>query len=57
MNQPNVVATVSIKITDGTYSVFQAAKITELVDTDDIKLIPSVIQFPLRTLQDKVYTQ
>ena len=57
MNQPNSVATVSIKITDGTYSVFQAAKVTELVDTDDIKLIPNVIRFPLRTLQDKVYTQ
>ena len=57
MNQPNVVATVSIKITDGTYSVFQAAKVTELVDTDDIKLMPNVIRFPLRTLQDKVYTQ
>lgn len=57
MNQPNVVATVSIKITDGVYSVFQAAKVTELVDTDDIKLMPNVIRFPLRTLQDKVYTQ
>ena len=57
MNQPNSVATVSIKITDGVYSVFQAAKVTELVDTDDIRLIPNVIQFPLRTLQDKVYTQ
>ena len=57
MNQPNVVATVSIKITDGTYSVFQAAKVTELVDTDDIKLMPNVIRFPLRTLQNKVYTQ
>lgn len=57
MNQPNSVATVSIRITNGTYSVFQAAKVTELVDTDDIRLIPNVIQFPLRTLQDKVYTQ
>lgn len=57
MNEPNSVATVSIKITDGVYSVFQAAKVTELVDTDDIKLMPNVIRFPLRTLQDKVYTQ
>lgn len=57
MNQPNSVATVSIRITNGTYSVFQAAKVTELVDTDDIRLMPNVIQFPLRTLQDKVYTQ
>lgn len=57
MNQPNVVATVSIKITDGVYSVFQAVKLTQLATFDDIKLIPNVIRFPLRTLQDKVYTQ
>ena len=57
MNEPNAVATVSIKITDGTYSVFQAAKVVELADMDDLRLMPNVIQFPLRTLQDKVYTQ
>lgn len=57
MNEPNAVATVSIKITDGVYSVFQAAKVTELADMDDLRLMPNVIQFPLRTLQDKVYTQ
>lgn len=57
MNQPNVVATVSIKITDGTYSVFQAAKITELVDTDDIRTLPREVNIPIRTLQDRVYTQ
>ena len=57
MNQPNAVATVSIKITDGVYSVFQAAKVTELASIDDLKLMPNVIRFPLRTLQDKVYTQ
>lgn len=57
MNQPNAVATVSIKITDGVYSVFQAAKVTKLASIDDLKLMPNVIRFPLRTLQDKVYTQ
>lgn len=57
MNQPNAVATVSIKITDGVYSVFQAAKVIELASIDDLKLMPNVIRFPLRTLQDKVYTQ
>ena len=57
MNQPNAVATVSIKITDGVYSIFQAAKVTKLASIDDLKLMPNVIRFPLRTLQDKVYTQ
>lgn len=57
MNQPNVVATVSIKITDGTYSVFQAAKITELVGTDDIRTLSREVNIPIRTLQDRVYTQ
>lgn len=57
MKQPNAVATVSIKITDGVYSVFQAAKVTELASIDDLKLMPNAIRFPLRTLQDKVYTQ
>lgn len=57
MNQPNSVATVSIKITDGVYSVFQAAKITELVDTDDIRTLPREVNIPIRTLQDRVYTQ
>ena len=36
MNEPNAVATVSIKITDGTYSVFQAAKVTKLASTMDV---------------------
>ena len=57
MNQPNSVATVSIKITNGVYSVFQAAKITELVDTDDIRTLSREVNIPIRTLQDRVYTQ
>lgn len=57
MNQPNSISQVSIKITDGVYSVFQAGTIKEIAFKSDLSLIPSEINFSLRTLQDKVYTQ
>ena len=36
MRKPTGLYTVSIKITDGVYSVFQAAKVEEFVSTDDL---------------------
>lgn len=58
MNKPNTVAMVSIKITDGVYSVFQAATVTELVSKDDIKLMPIQVDVPIRTgLSNKTYTE
>ena len=57
MKQPTGLAMVTIKITDGVYSVFQKAKVTEFATVDDLRTMPIEVNFPVRGLKDSAYTE
>ena len=58
MMKPTGLYTVALKITpEGQYSVFQAAKVEEFADVNDLEWLPVICNMNFRTLADKVYTQ
>ena len=57
MKQPTGLAMVTIKITDGVYSVFQNAKVTEFATVDDLRTMPIEVDFPIYGLKDSAYTE